>query len=66
MLQCDGNAFIIDYYDDTELKYGRFDFLKLRSHDEVMQLIQAGGQYAERTEQAGGFKKLLGPVARTK
>ncbi|KAL0041147.1 hypothetical protein WJX77_006696 [Trebouxia sp. C0004] len=61
LLQCDGNAFIIDYYDDTELSFGRFDFLKLRSYDEVMGLIQAGKLYAERTDKAGGLNRFLGP-----
>lgn len=63
LLQCDGNAFIIDYYDDTELNFGRFDFLKLRSYDEVMGLIQAGKLYAERKEKAGGLNRFLGPPA---
>ena len=55
LLQCEGNAFIVDYYADTELAFGRFDFLKLRSYDEVMNLIEAGKQYAERTDRSGGF-----------
>ena len=63
LLQCDGNALVIDYYDDAELEFGRFDFLKLRSYDEVMDLIQAGRLYAERTDNAGGLKAILGSVA---
>ena len=58
LLQCEGNAFIIDYYDDSELVYGRFDFLKLRSYEEVMSLVRAGKLYAERTDRAGGFKRF--------
>lgn len=63
LLQCEGNAVIIDYYADTELTFGRFDFLKLRSYDEVMSLIDAGTRYAERTDKCGGFKVILGKVA---
>lgn len=63
LLQCEGTAFIVDYYADTELAFGRFDFLKLRSYDEVMGLIEAGKQYAERTDKSGGFNKALGKVA---
>lgn len=62
LLQCEGNAFIVDYYADTELTFGRFDFLKLRSYDEVMSLIEAGKQYAERTDKAGGFRTTLGKL----
>ena len=63
LLQCEGNAFIVDYYADTELAFGRFDFLKLRSYTEVIGLIEAGKKYAERTDKAGCFKKALGKVA---
>lgn len=63
LLQCEGNAFIVDYYADSKLAFGRFDFLKLRSYDEVMNLIEAGKQYAERTDKSCGFQKVLGKVA---
>ena len=66
LLQCEGNAFIVDYYDDTELKYGRFDFMKLRTYEEVMALIEAGKGYAARIDKAGGLDKLLGSVSVTK
>lgn len=65
LLQCEGSAFVVDYYADTLLAFGRFDFLKLRSYDEVMGLIEAGKQYAERTDKEGGFRKALGKVALT-
>ena len=63
LLQCEGNAFIVDYYADTELVFGRFDFLKLRSYDDVVNLIEAGKRYAERTDNSGGFKNILSKVA---
>lgn len=63
LLQCDGNAFIMDYYHDTALTFGRWDFLKLRSYKEVMALVQAGTEYAQRTDQAKGFRSTLASVA---
>lgn len=62
LLQCGGKAVILDYFDDLQLKYGRFDFLKLRSYSEVMDLIEAGKAFAERTDRAGGFAKLTDPI----
>ena len=63
LLQCNGSAFIMDYYEDTALSVGRWDFLKLRSYEEVMALVQSGFDYAERTDQAEGFQVTLGSVA---
>ena len=42
LLLCDGNAFVVDYYNDTELQFGRFDFLKLRDYEEIVGLIDKG------------------------
>lgn len=63
LLLCDGDAFVVDYYDDTELQFGRFDFLKLRDYEEIVGLIEKGYKYAERAHQAGELDKTLGRVA---
>lgn len=63
LLQCNGSAFIMDYYEDTALSVGRWDFLKLRSYEEVMALVQSGYDYAERTDAANGFHATLASVS---
>lgn len=59
LLKCEGRAFLVDYSKDEELEFERFDFLKLRVIDEVVEMINCGYRYARRTDLAGGLDKYL-------
>lgn len=54
LLQCEGKAFVIDYSDDEVLNCTKMDFLRLREHDEVKELVNIGeGGCRVRKESAG-------------
>jgi hypothetical protein len=48
LIKRDGKALVVDYAMDDELGWKRGDFLKLRSYDEIMGLIDKGYSWAER------------------
>ncbi|CAL5223367.1 g5872 [Coccomyxa viridis] len=53
LIHCDGEALILDYFQDEELQYQRFDFVKLRNPEEIQGMIRAGYGYAARLDEAG-------------
>ena len=44
---------------DEELKFQRFDFVKLRDPEEIQGMIRMGFKYAERLDRAGSLKPYL-------
>jgi hypothetical protein len=52
-LKRDGKALIVDYSMDEELDWSRGDFLKLRSHEEIMGLMDKGFDYMKRQHEGG-------------
>jgi hypothetical protein len=50
---CHLQALIVDYSDDEELEWVRGDFLKLRTHDEVLELMNKGYKHMERLHDQG-------------
>ena len=64
LLQCGGRSFVVDYADDSELKFQRLDFMQLRSYESVMQLMKAGKAYAARLDATGGFEETFGSARR--
>jgi hypothetical protein len=50
---CRMQALIVDYSDDEELEWSRGDFLKLRTHDEVLELMNKGYNHMERLHDRG-------------
>ena len=44
---------------DEELKFKRFDFVKLRNPQEIQGMIRMGYDYAERLDKAGALKSYL-------
>jgi len=42
LLTLDGRSFVLDYSRDVDLKFGRLDFVKLRSYESVMELMAQG------------------------
>ena len=60
LLQCKGRrSLMLDYYDDDQLSYSRFDFLKLRSYEDVLRLVKQGEAYAQRLDQAGKLEQIF-------
>jgi hypothetical protein len=41
---------------DEELKFNRFDFVKLRNPEEIQGMIRMGYEYAERLDKAGALE----------
>lgn len=64
-LKRDDKALIVDYSMDDELDWSRGDFLKLRSYDEIIALIDKGYAYMERQHEGGAVatKFDTAPVA---
>jgi len=62
LLTLDGRSFVLDYSRDVDLKFGRLDFVKLRSYESVMELMAQGRRYAAAVDAAGGFQQYLGGV----
>lgn len=62
--RCDGRAFILDYSQDEVLQAERFDFLRLRLYDEILQMIQLGFDYGQRIDAQGLLDKHLAPIKR--
>lgn len=60
LLTVDGGSFVLDYSQDTELKFKRLDFLRLRSYDSVLELLDQGYQYAARIDAQRGFETSFG------
>ena len=44
---------------DEELKFKRFDFVKLRNPEEIQGMIKMGYEYAERLDTAGALEPHL-------
>ena len=60
LLQCKGRkSLMLDYYDDDQLNYSRWDFLKLRSYEDVLNLVKQGEAYAQRLDQAGRLEAIF-------
>jgi len=62
LLTCNGDAFVVDYFNDEQLQYERLDFIKLSSYDEVKDLMRAGYAYGGRCDSQNGFEPTLGPA----
>lgn len=62
--RCDGRAFILDYSQDEVLEAERFDFLRLRLYDEILQMIQLGADYGRRIDEQGLLDKHLASIRR--
>lgn len=63
--RCDGRAFILDYSQDEVLQAERFDFLRLRLYDEILQMIQLGFEYGKRIDEQGLLDMHLASIRRT-
>ena len=57
---------MLDYCHDTQLEFGRLDFLKRLDLDGAKALMAAGADYARRQDEAGVLEKYLGAVKRGK
>ena len=44
---------------DEELKFQRFDFVKLRDPEEIQGMMRMGFEYAERLDRAGSLEPYL-------
>ena len=44
---------------DEELKFQRFDFVKLRDPEEIQGMMKMGFEYAERLDRAGSLQPYL-------
>lgn len=64
LLVMEGQSFVLDYSQDEDLRFKRFDFVKLRSYKSVMELVKQGKAYAARVDAQQGFKQTLGSAAR--
>lgn len=62
LLTMEGRSFVLDYAQDEELKFKRLDFVKLRSYESVMMLVEQGKAYAARVNAKSGFEETLGPA----
>ena len=62
LLTLDGKSFVLDYSQDSELSFSRLDFLKLRSYESVLELMEQGYQYAARVDAQNGFDRVFGTV----
>lgn len=61
LITCEGQACVIDYFDDDQLGRNRLDFIKLANLEQVQAFVQSGYAFAERTDAAGdGFEGKLG------
>ena len=49
---------------DELLKYTRLDFLKLRSYEEVLALVEAGYAFGARRDEAGMLESHFGSLRR--
>lgn len=54
-LKRNGSTLIVDYSMDEELDWHRGDFLKLRSYDETLELIDKGYNYVKRLHESGAI-----------
>eukprot|EP00471_Norrisiella_sphaerica_P013292 CAMPEP_0184504652 /NCGR_PEP_ID=MMETSP0113_2-20130426/52578_1 /TAXON_ID=91329 /ORGANISM="Norrisiella sphaerica, Strain BC52" /LENGTH=393 /DNA_ID=CAMNT_0026894307 /DNA_START=174 /DNA_END=1353 /DNA_ORIENTATION=- len=61
-LGCDGRAFVVDYYEDTGIQPKTLDFLRLKTHREVLYLVARGFRYARQLDMAGKLDNCLGAV----
>lgn len=62
LLTCNGDALVVDYFNDDQLQFSRLDFVKLAQFDEVAELERCGYAYAERMDLQGAFDSYLGTV----
>ena len=53
---------MLDYCHDSELRFGRLDFLKRLDLDGAKALMASGADYARRQEEAGVLERYLGAV----
>jgi hypothetical protein len=58
LINCGGEATVIDYFFDDTLEFDRLDFVRLSSYEDVKSLVRKGYAFAERNDAAGGFDKL--------
>ena len=42
LLTMEGRSFVLDYSRDSDLEFGRLDFVKLRSYESVLELMAQG------------------------
>lgn len=54
----------MDYSQDEVLQAERFDFLRLRLYDEILQMIQLGFDYGKRIDSQGLLEKHLASIRR--
>jgi len=59
ILGCNGKAFIVDYYEDPKLTFNRLDFLRLKTHKQVLHLVAYGHRYARDLDMNGGLDPCL-------
>uniref|UniRef100_A0A7S2XFS4 PNPLA domain-containing protein n=1 Tax=Lotharella oceanica TaxID=641309 RepID=A0A7S2XFS4_9EUKA len=59
ILGCNGKAFVVDYYEDPKLSFNRLDFLKLKTHKQVLHLVAYGHRYARELDMKGGLDPAL-------
>jgi len=62
ILGCDGKAFIVDYYEDAGIRPKKLDFLRLKTHQEVLYLVARGVRHARTLDVEGNLEKCLGAV----
>jgi hypothetical protein len=62
LINCGGEATVIDYFFDDTLEFDRLDFVRLSSYEDVKALVKKGYAYAERRDAAGGWNEKLGAV----
>lgn len=62
LINCGGEAAVIDYFFDDTLEFDRLDFVRVSSYEDVKALVKKGYAYAERTDAAGGWDDKLGAV----
>lgn len=61
LIKCNDEACVVDYFNDDQLKWGRLDFIKLADLEQVQAFVQAGTDYAERTDAGSDcFERVLG------
>ena len=66
LLEAGGDAFVLDYCHDDQLRVGRLDFLRRLDLDGAKALMAAGADYARRQEEAGVLERYLGAVRKAK
>ena len=62
LLEAGGDAFVLDYCHDDQLRVGRLDFLRRLDLEGAKALMAAGADYARRQEEAGVLERYLGAV----